>query len=103
MWIISRKKIEDFCGKHPKARAALDTWYNRVKTANFKTFQDVREAFPNADKVKSLIVFNIGGNNYRLIAKLRHPKIWIRNILTHREYDRDGWKDDPWFDPEEKK
>jgi mRNA interferase HigB len=46
-----------------------------------------------------LTVFNVGGNNYRLIAYIdyRYRKVFIRAILTHAEYNRGGWKDDDWY------
>jgi len=99
MRIISRKKINDFCKKHPKAKNSLDNWYRIVRHENFKTFTDVRQLFPNADLVNNFIVFNIGGNNYRLIAFIDYPKkqLFIRYILTHGEYDKEKWKQDNWF------
>lgn len=59
----------------------------------------VRESWPSADAVGNLTVFNIGGNRYRLITCIdyRYRKIFIRAILTHAEYDREGWKRDPWY------
>ena len=49
---------------------------------------------PSADKVGQWIVFNIGGNKYRLIAVIHfnRGKVYIRHILTHQEYDKGGWK-----------
>ncbi|CAN2042828.1 mRNA interferase HigB [Candidatus Magnetomoraceae bacterium gMMP-15] len=55
---------------------------------------DLRSAFPTADKVNDLIVFDIGGSKYRLIASVHfnRGKIYIRHVLTHSEYDRGAWK-----------
>ncbi len=99
MHIISRKKIRDFCDKHPEAHESLNRWYLIVKKVDFGTFQDVKNLFPSADQVKNFTVFNIGGNNYRLIAYIsfRTNRIYIRHILTHKEYDMDKWKEDEWF------
>jgi mRNA interferase HigB len=64
-------------------------------TANqFVGFDELRKVFPSADRVGELYVFNIGGNKYRLIAALhfnRH-KAYVRQVLTHAEYDRGRWK-----------
>lgn len=55
--------------------------------------------FPSADGVENLTVFDIGGNKYRLIALVdyEYQKVFIRAILTHAEYDKEGWKNDSWF------
>ena len=47
-----------------------------------------------ADKVSDLTVFNIGGNKARLIAAIHYNthRIYIRHILTHKEYDRGSWR-----------
>ena len=44
-------------------------------------------------------MFNIGGNKYRLITRIEYERqeVYIRNVLTHAEYDREDWKRDPWF------
>ena len=99
MHIISHKKIREFYEKHPKAESSLDNWYRIVKNENFKTFADVRCLFPSADLVGNFVVFNIGGNNYRLIAFIDYPmeRLYIRHILTHGEYDKGKWKQDKWF------
>ncbi|PIG93102.1 type II toxin-antitoxin system HigB family toxin [Gloeocapsopsis sp. IPPAS B-1203] len=46
-----------------------------------------------------MIVFNIGGNKYRLITFIdyTYQKVFIRYILTHSEYDKDDWKKDNWY------
>jgi mRNA interferase HigB len=50
----------------------------------------------SADQVGKCIVFNIGGNKYRLIVIIspNWRKVYIRFVLTHKDYDRGGWKDD---------
>jgi mRNA interferase HigB len=56
----------------------------------------LRAAFPSADLLGDCIVFNVGGNNYRVIVHLDFSiqTVWIRFVLSHAEYDRDKWKDD---------
>lgn len=99
MHIISRKKIQEFCEKYPEARQSMDRWYSIVKKTEFGTFQDVKNLFPSADKVRNFTVFNIGGNKYRLIAYIRYGlnRLFIRHILNHKEYDQGKWKEDQWF------
>ena len=59
----------------------------------------IRATLVLADPVGNLIVFDICGNNYRLIVYVdyKYQKVFIRAVLTHGEYDRGGWKKDPWF------
>lgn len=60
----------------------------------FRNFAELRAAFPSADRVAHWIVFNLGGDKYRLIASIHfnRGKVYIRHVLTHREYDQEGWK-----------
>lgn len=70
----------------------LDRWYRLMKGATLGSFVEVRSLFPDADHIGEYYVFNIGGNQLRLIATphLNRRKCYIREILTHAEYDR--WK-----------
>lgn len=65
-----------------------------MEQATFINFDALRLTFPSADKVGDLVVFNIGGNKYRLIASIHfnHGKVYVWHILTHREYDEGAWK-----------
>lgn len=49
--------------------------------------------------VGNFTVFNIKGNNYRLIVNINYIKqiIYIKYVLTHTEYDKNYWKRDPYF------
>lgn len=91
---ISRKALRGFWEKHPDSESSLSRWFKAVKNSNFLTFNDLRSAFPSADKVDDLIVFDIGGNKYRLIASVHfnRGKVYVRHVLTHSEYDRGKWK-----------
>jgi mRNA interferase HigB len=65
-----------------------------VEKTEFHSFAELRTAFPSADKVQDWIVFNIGGNKYRLITVIHfnRSRVYIRHVLTHAEYDRGDWK-----------
>jgi mRNA interferase HigB len=94
MHIISRKALRQFWDLHPDSQAALERWFKVVRHTEFRTFAELRATFPAADMVDDWIVFNIGGNKYRLIASVHfnRGKVYIRHVLTHSEYDRGGWK-----------
>ena len=57
---------------------------------------ELRQTFPHADSVGNFTVFNIGGNKYRLITYINYQQqlIFIRDILTHAEYNKENWKND---------
>jgi mRNA interferase HigB len=93
--IISRKKLNEFAEKHSAAKPAITHWCRLAKQLNFSNFAELRETFPSADRVGNLTVFNVGGNNVRLIAAIHYnrKKIYIRAVLTHAEYDEHRWKE----------
>lgn len=95
MHIITRKRLNEFAEKFPDANNALADWYQLMKQNDFDSIAEVRQIFPSADKVGKLTVFNIGGNKVRLIAAIHYnrKKIYIRAVLTHREYDEGKWKE----------
>ena len=93
--IITRKRLLEFVKRHPHCSTALDSWYRIVKRTDFKSFAELRQTFPSADKVGNLTVFNIGGNKARLIAAIHYNthRVYIRHFLTHKEYDRGYWRE----------
>ena len=95
MRIITRKPLLEFAEKHPTVRSGLDHWYRVMKRTNFDNLAELRRAFPSADPVGKLTVFNIGGNKARLIAAIHYNghRVYIRHVLTHDEYDLDKWKE----------
>ena len=94
MHIISRKALREFWEVHADAEKSLTRWYRIVNSADYQTFVELRETFPSADMVGDLVVFNIGGNSYRLTASIHfnRGKVYIRHVLTHAEYDKGKWK-----------
>lgn len=94
MHIISRKALRQFWDKYPDSESALARWFKIMQRSDFANINELRVTFPMADKVDDFIVFNIGGNKYRLIASIHfnRGKVYIRHVLTHSEYDRRNWK-----------
>ncbi len=99
MHVISLTKLKQFWRIHPTAETSLRSWYKLTSVHRWQSFNDVRQVFPSADKVKNFVVFDIGGNNFRLITYVdfKHQKVFIRSVLTHAEYDKDDWKKDDWY------
>ena len=94
MHVISRKTLRQFWQQHPDSEMALARWFKIMEQTDFKNVAELRAVFPTADIVDQWIVFNIGGNKFRLIvsAHFNRNRLYIRHVLTHREYDKGNWK-----------
>jgi mRNA interferase HigB len=95
MRIISRKSLREFWERHPEAEGPLRAWFQVVSRTRFANFSELRTAFPSADKVGRLIVFNIGGNKFRLVSSIHFNRgiLYVRAVLTHRDYDQGNWQE----------
>lgn len=91
MNVIARRALADFWKANPDAAAPLSAWYRIARRARWNSFADVRSTFNSADQVAgSKLVFNIGGNNYRLVvlAAYRTQRLFVLWVGTHAEYDK---------------
>jgi mRNA interferase HigB len=86
--------LEAFRRKHPTARKPLAKWGTITDGAIWKSFPEVKKTFNTADYVEGKIVFDIGGNKYRVIALIQYAVglVIVTDVLTHEEYDRGKWK-----------
>ena len=90
MRIIAKRTLRVFWKIEPGAEQALKAWYAIAAKANWSSPTDVKTAYGNASIVgNDRIVFNIGGNRYRLIVRFdyRHRIGFVRFVGTHAEYD----------------
>ena len=96
MRIIARNTLTRFIEKlegHKDQRAvkaALDSWFQEVKRAEWKNSSDVKASYASASIVGAeRIVFNIKGNTYRLVVAVdyRRAIVFIKWLGTHKEYD----------------
>jgi len=94
--VISLKKIREASKAHSAWGVSLRAWYKITKKAKWGSFQEVAQTFNSADSVGTCVVFNVGGNKCRLISYIRFSakKLYILHILSHAEYDAEGWKND---------
>jgi mRNA interferase HigB len=98
MRIIARRALREFVegrsghrGQPAPKTAALDAWFDEVRRAHWATTADLKRLYATASIVAAdRIVFNIKGNDYRLVAAVDFEKgiVWIKWIGTHEEYDR---------------
>ena len=89
--IFAKSTLRQFWEKNPDSEQHLKTWYDIAMNSNWKTPNDVKKTYSNASILKEgRVVFNIKGNEYRLVVKFNYEKQWIfiRFIGTHKEYDK---------------
>ena len=97
MRVIARRTLREFveslAGKkdQPAVKAALDAWFDEVSKASWRSTADVKRRYATASIVSAeRLVFNIKGNDYRLVAALQYQAgaLAIRFFGSHGEYDR---------------
>lgn len=104
MRIITTKRLGQFCQRHALAKPSLTRWIRIAKKTRWKPLADVKATFANADLVRvasgrNCVVFNIAGNEYRLITAVHHARgegqgrVCILSFLTHAEYNTNQWKE----------
>lgn len=89
--IFAKSTLRKYWEKHQDSEQHLKTWYDTAMISDWKTPNDVKRTYSNASILKeSRIVFNIKGNDYRLVTKINFEKQWvfIRFIGTHYEYNK---------------
>ena len=98
MRIISRKRLVQFWMAHREAETSLRSWFAMSQQAKWKNLAEVQTDYPHADLVGDCVVFNIGGNKYRLIVHVsyRFGRVLVKFVGTHAEYNRVDPKDVSW-------
>ena len=93
--IIARRALREFWEAHADAEQPLRAWYHDALRADWKSPADVKRVYASASIVgENRLVFNIGGNKYRLITEIyyRDQVVLVRDVLTHKEYEnRSNW------------
>jgi mRNA interferase HigB len=98
MRVISKARLKGFweAPGHEDSEGPLRAWYTHVnhRAVAWQSWGEVKADFGSASLVGSCVVFNIGGNNYRLVTRVLYPsqKVFILKVMPHKEYDRDEWK-----------
>jgi mRNA interferase HigB len=90
MRLISRKRLGEFGEQHPDAVESLDVWCRIIQRAQYRTPKEVKAQFGGASFLGgTVIVFNIGGNKYRLVVNMRYDLqiVFVLHVFTHEEYD----------------
>ena len=91
MRIIARSTLRAFWERHADVEVALRTWYQDATLANWKMPEDIKSVYASASIIaNNRVVFNIKGNQYRLIVAVNYEfgVIYIRFIGSHQGYDK---------------
>ena len=93
--LIKKKTIEDFALQNANSRSSFKLWLSIIKLADWEIPEDITATFSSADLLgngSNRVVFDIGGNNYRMICKYHFSKtlvhLYIKWIGSHSEYDK---------------
>jgi mRNA interferase HigB len=98
MRVISKARLKQFWETPGRgdAEGPLRAWYTHVnsRTVTWCAWGTVKADFRTASLVGNCVVFNIGGNKYRLVTRILYAsqKIFVLKVMTHTEYDNDKWK-----------
>lgn len=94
MRIIAESRLKRLAENHGDCMEQVAAWVQTVRAARWHNLAEVRMTYPHADVVDSFTVFNIKGNDYRLIVGIdyRGGRVYIKYLLTHAEYDKGRWK-----------
>lgn len=99
MHIITISQLRAYAAKYPDAYKQVESWNATVKSAQWNNLEEVRHIYRDAEAVGNFTVFNIKGNDYRLIVGINYDNqtVYYKSFLTHAEYDKGKWKNDPNF------
>jgi mRNA interferase HigB len=99
MRVISKKRLQDFWQVLPASRTSLEQWHKVVTGAKWLHFVELRKTFNPADvattdKGYPVVIFDVGGNKYRIIAALHYDRniCYVLRVLTHKQYSTNKWK-----------
>lgn len=90
MRVIAKRTLREFWEKSPDAEAPLRSWHEETRKASWTTPQQIKAQFGTASILKGgRVVFNIGGNKYRLVVAMDFGRqaCFIKFIGTHKQYD----------------
>lgn len=99
MHLISASKLKQSVSKYPDVSKTIQAFCKAVKKAQWQNLAEVQKVYKSAEAVGNFTIFNIKGNKYRLILDIDYQEqvAYFKYFLTHAEYDKEKWKDDPYF------
>ncbi len=91
--MISRSGLQREIQKHPDCGDAAKKWFQLATKSNWSSLNEIRRSIPSADQVGEVLIFNLRGNDYRLMATVHYPSrtLYVKALLSHAGYDRKEW------------
>ena len=96
MNVISKRALIKFYEQHPQSKSALEVWHSDAKKSTWCSPADIKKVYSSASFIQdNRVVFNIKGNDYRLIVHIDYPRkiVRVKFIGTHAQYDKINAKD----------
>jgi mRNA interferase HigB len=102
MRVISKRRLREFWQKHPDAEEPLKAWWRIVgdRDTRWRHIHDIKTMLSGVDGFNlecgvPVVVFNIGGNKFRLVARVvyGYGRVYVKAVLTHKEYDSAKWEE----------
>ena len=88
--VISKKKLAGFWEKNPDSESVMQAFYKALEKLKAENFAELKQTFGKADLAGRRTIFDVGGNKYRVVARVNFEArtIHILHVFTHREYDK---------------
>jgi mRNA interferase HigB len=99
MHLISAGKLKEAASAYSDAVEIVKNFAKKVELSNWQNLIEVQADYRSAEAVGNFTVFNIKGNRYRLILSIDYEAqiAYFKYFLTHAEYSKDDWKNDPHY------
>ena len=91
MNVVAKRTLQTFWTAHPRAKGPLSAWYDHVRAAEWATPQDIKNDFRSAAFLgDNRVIFDIGGNNYRLVVRVSYvfKLVQVKFVGGHADYDK---------------
>jgi mRNA interferase HigB len=99
MHLISAGKLKEASASYPDVEELIKSFYKKVEKSTWQNLIELQQDYRDAEAVGEFTVFNIKGNKYRLILDINYADqlAYFKYFLTHAEYDKEQWKNDPYY------
>ena len=99
MHLISARRVKEAAARYPDVDRVIKDFCKKVEQAEWENLIDVQQDYQNAESVGNFTVINIKGNKYRMILSIEYQEqiAYFKYFLSHADYDKDDWKNDPYF------
>jgi mRNA interferase HigB len=99
MHLISARRVKEAAARYPDVDRAIKDFCKKVEQAEWQNLIELQQDYKSAEAVGNFTVINFRGNKYRIILSIEYEEqiAYFKYFLTHADYDRDEWKNDPYF------